>query len=240
MVQMAAEATADSISQHALKDKAWKARQDREKKRHPAPIHPLAGMDAAVEVPPMDDREWCIPCLLVKAFNRDENDRVRTAEEALNAGTSVQQWIDGGNPLSYDEQHLPVVTPRDPFHRSSADRQHIFQEPLGGPHTYSMDALTNSRWDLLTHTAFHTWPHHDGSGMSTWITIRSGCKVWAPLIPILPKKNFLTQQDLLASLRNVLKTAPSTAFQKHSQSLCMFLLPNDVLQVLSFFICCLC
>lgn len=251
LVQMRAKATEDKQRQYEHMRRAWQGRRNREERRDQArfttsspinenPPEPsvrntesdaspdtfvLVGTDEAAEVPPMDNRPWCTPCLLVKAFNHDEKDRIRT--KALDGGTSVQEWMNGGNPLSYDDQHLSMAP--DGFNASPADHQHIYQGPLDGPYTYSFDALTSSRWDLFTHAAFHTWPHHDGSGMSTWLTVRSGCKVWAPLIPNLPDKAFLSQHDLFESMHDVLKPPPSTDFMRHSQSLCMFLLPHDVL-----------
>lgn len=68
----------------------------------------------------------------------------------------------------------------------------------------------NSRWDLFTHTTFHTWPHHDGISMSTWLTIHSGCKVWLPPIPNLPDKPSLSQYDLFNLMRKVSKLPLST------------------------------
>lgn len=34
-------------------------------------------------------------------------------------------------------------------------------------------------WDLLTHGGFLTYPHHDASGNCTYVTVRSGSKIWA-------------------------------------------------------------
>ncbi|KAG6369562.1 hypothetical protein JVT61DRAFT_14270 [Boletus reticuloceps] len=36
-------------------------------------------------------------------------------------------------------------------------------------------------WDLLTHGGFLTYPHHDASGLCTYITVRSGTKIWGYL-----------------------------------------------------------
>ncbi|KAI6016262.1 hypothetical protein BKA83DRAFT_4497885 [Pisolithus microcarpus] len=33
-------------------------------------------------------------------------------------------------------------------------------------------------WDLMTHGGFLTYPHHDAGGLCTYITVRSGTKVW--------------------------------------------------------------
>jgi len=34
-------------------------------------------------------------------------------------------------------------------------------------------------WDLLTHGGFLTYPHHDARGLCTYVTPRSGTKIWA-------------------------------------------------------------
>lgn len=34
-------------------------------------------------------------------------------------------------------------------------------------------------WDLMTHGGFLTYPHHDASGHCTYVTVRSGTKIWA-------------------------------------------------------------
>ena len=36
-------------------------------------------------------------------------------------------------------------------------------------------------WDLMTHGGFLTYPHHDASGNCTYMTVRSGTKIWAYL-----------------------------------------------------------
>lgn len=34
-------------------------------------------------------------------------------------------------------------------------------------------------WDLMTHGGFLTYPHHDAGGLCTYVTVRSGSKIWA-------------------------------------------------------------
>lgn len=226
-----AQANEENKAAHRQASADWKERRAADKKRRSAANNDRsapAGMDSKVEAPPMDARPWCTACLTIKAFNNDENVRVRTAEDNLQKKKNPTQRenIYNVNPLSHDNQHTPMAP--DSFNQGS-DHQHIFQGPLGGPYTHSIDALTNGQWDLFTQTGFQTYPHHDGSGMSTWVRICEGCKVWAPLILRLPDKSFFSQQDLFDVLNKVLQPAPSVEFQKHSQSLCMFLLPDDVL-----------
>lgn len=207
---------------HKQAQAEWQARCDRAPDRTP-PI----GMDHEVEVPPIDTRDWCNACLVMEAFNILEEKEVRDAEEAAENKTDQQKRIYNVNPLSHDDQHSPMLS--DGFSQSPLEHQHTFQGPLAGPYTYSFDALTNSRWDLFTHAAFHTWPHHDGSGMSTWVRICEGCKIWAPVIPNLPENGIFTKHDLFDATRKILQPAPHVGFQDHSKSLCMFLLPDDVL-----------
>lgn len=219
--------------QLAISVAAWSEKKEEWARKCRVESPEPAGMDPAVEVgddPRKDKRNFCPDCCLALAFNLDENARVRDAEDAAKKTKRQSKKVYNVNPLSHDDQHQ-VDLDGDSHPPYFAER-HIFQGPLGGMHTYSVDTLTNARWDLFTHTGFHTWPHHDASGMSTWVRIRAGCKVWAPVIPDLPKTPVFTQHDLFDSVREVLRPAPSLGFQKHSQSLCMFLLPDDVLCVL--------
>ncbi|KAG6369558.1 hypothetical protein JVT61DRAFT_14261 [Boletus reticuloceps] len=34
-------------------------------------------------------------------------------------------------------------------------------------------------WDLMTHGGFVTYPHHDASGLCTYMNVRSGTRIWA-------------------------------------------------------------
>lgn len=238
-----AEATVDAHMQYLNLQAVWIQRVQREKKRlsslsrsstHvPLPTapksSPTAGMDESYEVPAPDARPWCSACALVKAYLQDDEQRVQDAELLAEDELDQAKRIYSVNPMSHDPQHMPM--PTDSFNQASSHQKHMYQIPLG-MQTYSMDALTNARWDLATHTGFHTWPHHDGSGMSTWVHARFGCKVWCPLIPKLPDSANLTQDDLFDAIRVNLQTAPCTDFHTHSQSLCLFLLPHDVLLVL--------
>jgi hypothetical protein len=48
-----------------------------------------------------------------------------------------------------------------------------------GVQMISGDAEKVRGWDLMTHGGFVTYPHHDASGLCTYITVRSGTKIWA-------------------------------------------------------------
>lgn len=42
----------------------------------------------------------------------------------------------------------------------------------------SPDFLASRVWILLHHARFHTYVHHDASGLATWTAISSGSKFW--------------------------------------------------------------
>jgi hypothetical protein len=48
-----------------------------------------------------------------------------------------------------------------------------------GVQTISGDSEKVRGWDLLTHGGFVTYPHHDASGLCTYVNVRSGTKIWA-------------------------------------------------------------
>ena len=50
-----------------------------------------------------------------------------------------------------------------------------------GPQLMLHDSWRMAGWDLLTHGGFLTYPHHDASGLCTYVTIRSGSKIWCYL-----------------------------------------------------------
>lgn len=193
----------------------------------------VAGLDQALEVPPVDNREWCDRCMLMSVFNQREDALVRRAEQSALTATSQSLRFYNTNPLSEDNQHLPMDT--DTFNQSTSTQQHLYQNNERNNRriqTHSIDALFSTRWDVFTHTGFHTYAHHDASGMSTWIHIRSGCKVWAPLIPVAPvTQGFMKYDDLFDVFQKIFTPATPEEQQTNSHSLAMFLLPHDLLQV---------
>ncbi|KIJ57509.1 hypothetical protein HYDPIDRAFT_35036 [Hydnomerulius pinastri MD-312] len=50
-----------------------------------------------------------------------------------------------------------------------------------GIQTILFDTWRCTGWDLLTHGGFLTYPHHDASGMCTYVSVRSGTKIWGYL-----------------------------------------------------------
>jgi len=47
-----------------------------------------------------------------------------------------------------------------------------------GPQVILYDMWRGQGWDIITHGGFLTYPHHDVSGAVTFITPRSGEKMW--------------------------------------------------------------
>ena len=52
-----------------------------------------------------------------------------------------------------------------------------------GPKVIFYDAIRSKSWDLLTHGGFATYVHHDADGQMTWVTCRSGAKLWFIIHP---------------------------------------------------------
>lgn len=52
---------------------------------------------------------------------------------------------------------------------------------LIGVQAVSGDSEKIRGWDLMTHGGFLTYPHHDARGMATYVTVRSGKKIWGYL-----------------------------------------------------------
>jgi hypothetical protein len=55
------------------------------------------------------------------------------------------------------------------------------EKNLMGVQTVTGDSEKVRGWDLLTHGGFLTYPHHDACGLATYVTVRSGKKIWAYL-----------------------------------------------------------
>ncbi|KAJ8690928.1 hypothetical protein PTI98_010546 [Pleurotus ostreatus] len=51
------------------------------------------------------------------------------------------------------------------------------------PGDISWDMLALNEWKLVTSAGFLTHPHHDAGGLSTWVTMKSGMKIWGILRP---------------------------------------------------------
>ena len=52
-----------------------------------------------------------------------------------------------------------------------------------GPKVILYDVIRAKSWDLLTHAGFATYIHHDADGQMTWVTCRSGAKLWFIIHP---------------------------------------------------------
>ncbi|KAF7967906.1 hypothetical protein HWV62_32547 [Athelia sp. TMB] len=185
----------------------------------------LRGVDEQREVPPMDERKICRRCLVIKLMREEDAKTVGEAQENDDRGKRLYLH----DPMISEDQHVHFK--KSDYYDGVDDEQHIFQDdfPRRGISHFGWDGFTATRWDLFTHAGFHTWPHHDASGMSTWVVMRTGCKIWCPLIPDLPSKDGLTQNDIFESMRSCLQPIPSTRYQHASKSLVIFALPRDIM-----------
>ena len=52
-----------------------------------------------------------------------------------------------------------------------------------GPTNVEYDVVRMQRWALITQSLFWTPPHHDGSGLGTWMQVTSGMKAWSYIRP---------------------------------------------------------
>ena len=52
-----------------------------------------------------------------------------------------------------------------------------------GPKAILYDVIRAKSWDLLMHAGFATYTHHDADGQMTWVTCRSGAKLWFIIHP---------------------------------------------------------
>jgi hypothetical protein len=58
-----------------------------------------------------------------------------------------------------------------------------------GPQVMLYDAWRGQGWALLSHGGFVTYPHHDASGLCTYVYPRSGCKLWGYFHPSVMEAN---------------------------------------------------
>ncbi|KIO10316.1 hypothetical protein M404DRAFT_7532 [Pisolithus tinctorius Marx 270] len=68
-----------------------------------------------------------------------------------------------------------------------------------GQQTMHGDAEKLHGWDLLTNGGILMYPHHDADGLSTYVTVRSGSKIWcfinSPGSSQLPKEQLFKAWD---------------------------------------------
>lgn len=46
------------------------------------------------------------------------------------------------------------------------------------PEAFNYDFMALNEWKLLSSAGFVTFPHHDAGGLATYITMRTGMKIW--------------------------------------------------------------
>jgi hypothetical protein len=56
-------------------------------------------------------------------------------------------------------------------------------------------------WELHTHGGFLTYPHHDASGLCTYVFTRSGIKIWCYQRPNIA--NYETRKDFFKALDGI-------------------------------------
>lgn len=71
----------------------------------------------------------------------------------------------------------------------------------GGPQAILFDCWRLKSWHLITHGGFFSHRHHDAGGLCTWMTIRSGLKIWGYLNvrvgSSVKQRNFITAKHNL-------------------------------------------
>ncbi|KAI5999285.1 hypothetical protein EDD15DRAFT_2193947 [Pisolithus albus] len=82
-----------------------------------------------------------------------------------------------------------------------------------GVQTIHGDAERLRGWDLMTHGGFLTYPHHDAGGLSTYITVRSGTKVWGYFN--VGTSSTTTRKELFDAWDNILSLDQEMNFKKY-------------------------
>lgn len=87
-----------------------------------------------------------------------------------------------------------------------------------------------NEWKLLTSAGFFTFPHHDAGGLATYVSIKTGMKIWGIFRPkvdtqVTVDAQVETQQRLLATdaILNL------NEIEKHADLFVLFLTPGSVL-----------
>lgn len=216
----------EAKAQTAQQRGEWQKRKAREETRaSQARTSPcLSGMDPDCEAPPPDKRDWCPYCVHLRVLRANDLENVERLQKIDETATDPAQRL-YNRPVP--SQELPPFRGTEHLY----DHRHAYQQEFAdaGVDTFSMDAYKSLHWDLFTHAGFHTWPHHDASGMATWVYIRHGCKIWCPLVPRLARDRTLNIEDLFNCMHHILRPPPHLEYQEHADAFYMFLLPHDVL-----------
>ncbi|KAI6094832.1 hypothetical protein EDD16DRAFT_1721328 [Pisolithus croceorrhizus] len=136
---------------------------------------------------------WQDAHLRASLFSKNPSERDYTTQ--LCTGTLAHFVAEADNEDScLNCPDLPVLIPEVPeFVRMIVDDQLALTaianksfEPYGSPsrpHLFApqfmhFDTWRSCAWDTFTHAGFLTYPHHDSSGLATYMYIRAGTQVW--------------------------------------------------------------
>lgn len=98
------------------------------------------------------------------------------------------------NSATMNNCHLPREEPND-------------GKPFFGAKVITGDTELVRGWDLLTHGGFLTYPHHDPCGLATYVTLRSGTKIWGFLDTV--GSSSTSRESLLADWDNMARRTMS-------------------------------
>jgi hypothetical protein len=101
------------------------------------------------------------------------------------------------------------------------------KKKVTGPRALSFETWSQQSWDLYTHGGFLTYPHHDNSGLCTYVFPRSGAKIWTFIRPNLSEfsgiNDIFLEWDKLAFFEGYNSVAKMGT---------VLIEPGDVLQVI--------
>lgn len=90
--------------------------------------------------------------------------------------------------------------------------------------------MSLNEWKLLSSAGFFTFPHHDAGGLATYVTIKTGMKIWGIF---RPKVDTQATADAQAETRKRLMATDAILnlknIEKHADLFLLFLTPGSVL-----------
>jgi hypothetical protein len=98
-----------------------------------------------------------------------------------------------------------------------------------------MASLKMSRWNLLTHPGFVTYPHKDANGLCTWVYAHQGVKIWGVLKPT-SKSDACSQEDMFRAHAAMTTPPGDISWDDNSKMYTIFLSAGDLLYVPRCFI----
>lgn len=90
--------------------------------------------------------------------------------------------------------------------------------------------MSLNEWKLLTSAGFFTFPHHDAGGLATYVSVKSGMKIWGIF---RPKIDTEATTDPRAETQQRLLTTDAILnlehLENHADFFVLFLTPGSVL-----------